>query len=611
MKIYLRILTYAQPIRRLVPFYFLAIILTVVFGLINFSLLIPLLEILFSSGDVNQAISFIEKPTFYWSIVYLKDLFQYYFMYVIATQGRVNALYFVCFVIMISILLTNICRYLAEIVVAEVRTKIVYNLRMKLFENVSQLHLAYFINHPQGNIISKIITDVQEIEHVILDLLRVLFKEPATITGFFVVMYYISSKLTILSLFFLPLAGLIIAYIVGKLRENAVHTQASIGRLVNILQETLSGMRIIKAFVARPYILNKFEQENRQYAQANLLMEVRKSLAPPMSEFLGVGVVTFLIAYEGAKILMGQADLTASTFITYIILFSQALVPIKSISKSFSNIQRGRVAGERIFELIDTPSEIINQPAALPKHSFEKEICFRDVNFFYQAKKTLKNINFTIKKGMKIAIVGPSGGGKSTIVNLLARFYDATTGSIYMDGIPVKEYDIYALRKLMGIVTQETILLHDTVYNNIAFGRPEANEATVIEAAKKAHAHQFIMELPQKYQTVVGERGNKLSGGQAQRLGIARAVLGNPPILILDEATSDLDSASEQLVQEALDQYMKDITAIIISHRLNTIRHVDTIMVIDKGEIVQMGTHEALMEEEGLYKTLTNIQAIE
>ncbi len=611
MKIYLRILTYAQPIRRLVPFYFLAIILTVVFGLINFSMLIPLLDILFSSADITEAIRMIEKPTFFWSVKYLKDLFQYYFMYVIATEGRVKALYFVCFVIIISVLLTNIFRYLAEIIVAEVRTKIVYNLRMKLFDNVSQLHLAYFINHPPGNIISRITSDVQEIEYVIVDLLRVLFKEPVTITGFFVVMYHISSKLTILSLGFLPVAGLIIAYILGKLRENAVQTQASIARLVSILQEALSGMRIIKAFVARPYIMNRFKEENGQYAQENLLMEVRKSMAPPMSEFLGVGVVTFLIAYEGAKILMGQADLTPSTFFTYIICFSQALVPIKSISRSFTSIQRGRVAGKRIFELIDTPSEITNQPTALPIHSFEKEICFKDVTFFYQHQQTLKNVNLTIRKGMKIAIVGPSGGGKSTIVNLLARFYDATTGEITIDGMPVKTCNIYALRKLMGMVTQENILLHDTVYNNIAFGRPEADEASVMAAAEIAHAHQFIMELPQQYQTIVGERGNKLSGGQAQRLGIARAVLGNPPILILDEATSDLDSASEQLVQGALEQYMKDITAIIISHRLSTIRHADEILVIDQGEIVARGTHEALMAQAGLYTNLTNIQAIE
>ena len=377
------------------------------------------------------------------------------------------------------------------------------------------------------------------------------------------------------------------------------------------MQETLGGMRIIKAFAARTYIINKFKQENNQYAHSNLSMELKKSLSPPMSEFLGVSVVALVLAYGGKQVLMQQTELAASTFITYIILFSQALIPIKSISKSLSNIQRGRVAGERIFELIDTPSDIPNKLDAIQITSFEKEIRFENVSFSYEKKRTIKHLDITITKGKTIALVGPSGGGKSTIVDLLARFYEVTEGDIKIDGISLRDYDIYALRKLMGIVTQETMLLHDTVYNNIAFGRPEATKEAIIAAAKIAHAHEFIMELPQGYQTVIGERGNKLSGGQAQRLSIARAVLGNPPILILDEATSALDSASEQLVQKALDQFMQDRTAIIISHRLSTIRHADEILVIDKGEVVEKGTHEALMENKGLYKTLSKLQATE
>jgi ATP-binding cassette, subfamily B, bacterial MsbA len=609
MKIYLRILAYAKPIRRLVPFYCLAVILAIIFGLINFSLLIPLLEVLFSQTDASQAGSALQKPTFYWSLVYLKDLFQYYFMNVIATQGRVKALYFVCIVMIISVLLTNIFRYLAEIIVAEVRTKIVYNLRMQLFANTSQLHLGYFTSHRKGDIIARITHDVQEVEHAIMDILRVFFKEPATIIGFFTVMYYMSSQLTTLSLIFLPVAGIIIANIVSRLRKSASQTQASLASLVHILQETLSGMRIIKAFGARTYIINKFKQENDQYAHFNLSMELKKSLSPPMSEFLGVSVVALILAYGGKQVLMQQTELAASTFITYIILFSQALIPIKSISKSLSNIQRGRVAGERIFELMDTPSDIPHKPDAIQITSFEKEIQFENVSFSYEKKRTIKNLNLTITKGKTIALVGPSGGGKSTIADLLARFYEVTEGDIKLDGISLRDYDMYDLRKLMGIVTQETMLLHDTVYNNIAFGRPEATQEAIIAAAKIAHAHEFIMELSQGYQTVIGERGNKLSGGQAQRLSIARAVLGNPPILILDEATSALDSASEQLVQAALNQYMRDRTAIIISHRLSTTRYADEILVIDKGEVVEKGTHEELMEKKGLYRTLSKLQA--
>lgn len=608
MKICLRILAYAKPIRKLVPFYVLSIIMAIVFGLINFSLLIPLLEVLFSQTDAGQTLDTITKPEFYFSLIYLKDLFRYYFVNVIATQGKVYALYFVCIVIVISVLLANIFRYLAEIIVAEVRTKIVYNLRTKLFTNTSQLHLGYFTSKRKGDIIARLTSDIQEVEHAIVDTLRVFFKEPATIIGFFTVMYYISSKFTLFSLVFLPIAGFIIAQIVNKLRKSASQTQVSLASLVHILQETLSGMRIIKAFAARPYILKKFRQENEQYAQANLSMELKKSLAPPMSEFLGVSIVALILAYGGKQVLTHQTELAASTFITYIIIFSQALIPIKSISKSLSNIQRGLAAGKRIFELMDTHSDIVNKPDGIKIKTFEKSICFKNVSFSYETKPVIKNFDLTIQKGTSIALVGPSGGGKSTIADLLARLYDVSEGDIEIDGISVKEYDIYALRKLMGIVTQENILLHDTVYNNIAFGRPEATEEAIIAAAKIANAHDFIIELPQGYQTIIGERGNKLSGGQAQRLSIARAVLGNPPILILDEATSALDSASERQVQEALNEFMQHRTAIIIAHRLSTIRHAHEIIVVEEGQIVERGTHEELMQKEGIYKTLSQMQ---
>lgn len=608
MKTYFRILTYAKPVRKLVPFYFLATVLAIVFGLVNFSLLIPLLEVLFSQADISDTLATVQKPDFYLGLTYFKDLFRYYFINVIATQGRVTALYFVCVVIIISVLLTNLCRYLAEIVVAEVRTNVVYNLRLGLFDRTSQLHLGYFTNKRKGDIIARLTSDIQEVEHAVVDTLRVFFKEPATIIGFFTVMYYISRRLTLFTMLFLPLAGAIIAEIVRRLRKSASQTQASLGRLVNILEETLGSIRIIKAFAARLYVLAKFKQENNQYARANLTMELKKSLAPPMSEFLGVTVVALILAYGGKLVLTNQTELAASTFITYIIIFSQSLIPIKSISKALSNIQRGLAAGKRIFDLMDTPSAIMNKPHAIELKSFEQAITFSNVSFTYDHKPILKNLNLTITKGKKVALVSPSGGGKSTIVDLLARFYDTTQGDIQIDGISLKDCDIKSLRKLMGTVTQESILFHDTVYNNIAFGRPVATEQAVIAAAKIANAHDFIMELPQGYQTVIGEQGSKLSGGQGQRLSIARAVLGNPPILILDEATSALDSASEQLVQEALNRLMQDKTAIVIAHRLSTIRHADEILVIEEGEIVERGTHHELMQQEGPYKRLSKMQ---
>jgi subfamily B ATP-binding cassette protein MsbA len=609
MKTFFRILSYAKPVRRLIPFYCLATVSAIAFGLVNFSLLIPLLEVLFSQTDVTETVTTLQKPELYFSLAYFKDLFHYYFMYVIATQGRLIALYFVCAIIVLSVLITNLCRYLADIIIAEVRTQVIYHLRLDLFDKTSQLDLAYFTDKRKGDIIARLTSDVQEVEHAIIDTLRVFFKEPVTILAFFIVMYYISSKLTLFTILFLPIAGAVIAEIVRRLRKSATETQESLGRIVNIVEETLSGMRIIKAFVARPYVVNKFKQENKDYASANLAMELKKSLAPPMSEFLGVTVVAFILIYGGKIVITQQSELAASTFITYIIIFSQSLIPIKSISKSLSHIQRGVAAGKRIFALMDTPSAISDQPNAIQIPYFQSSIQFNQVSFSYDHIPILKGIDLTIGKGKTVALVGPSGGGKSTLVNLLARFYEQTSGEIQIDGISIKNYQIESLRKLMGIVTQETILFHDTVFNNIAFGRPEATEQAVIAAARIANAHDFIQNLPQGYETIIGERGSRLSGGQAQRIGIARAILNNPPILILDEATSSLDSASERLVQEALNDFMQDRTAIIIAHRLSTIKHADEILVIEDGKIVERGTHEALMQQEGLYKQLSQMQA--
>jgi len=602
MKTYRRILTYAGPIQRLFLFYTLTTLLAICFGLVNLSLLTPLLEVLFSqTGDAFVAMS---KPKFSVSLAHLKELFNYHFIHIIATHGRISALYFVCIVMIISVLLANLFRYLAEIMAAELRVNVIHNLRKELFGKVSRLHMGYFTNQHQGDIMARIMNDVQEVEHAMDYSFRVFFKEPATIIGFFMVLFYIAPQLTWLALLALPIVGGSITVIVRQLLKRAAQSQASLGRLTSILGEAMGGMHIIKAFSVRDYISTKFEQENRTYAKLNLSMFLKTSLIPLLSAFLGVLVLTLLLAYGGKLVLSNASTLTASTFITYIIIFSQALVPIKSISKSLSNIQRGLAAGKRIFALADTPPAIVNKPDAHPIKALKQGITFKEVRFVYDHKPIIKHLNLTIKAGKKIAIVGPSGGGKSTISSLLSRLYEVTQGVIQVDDQPLQDYDLQALRKLVSVITQDTMLFHDTVFNNIALGRPEATTPAVIEAARIAHAHAFIQALPQGYQTMIGVGESKLSSGQRQQIGIVRGVLNKPSVLVLDEAISALDSASAKLVQEAIDKLMQDKTLVVIAHRLSTIRNADEIFVINAGEVVEHGTHAVLMQQGELYKQL-------
>uniref|UniRef100_UPI0025E645D2 ABC transporter ATP-binding protein n=1 Tax=Algoriphagus sp. TaxID=1872435 RepID=UPI0025E645D2 len=452
--------------------------------------------------------------------------------------------------------------------------------------------------------------DVQEVENTIVQSLRVVFREPATIILYFGVLFFMSAKLTFFTILIIPITGAIIGGITRRLKKKAVESQQSLGRLVNILDETLGGMRVIKAFNAENFMRKKFDHETDYYSGVNINMARKNELASPISQFLGVSVVAGILVYGGSLVLSGDSQLGASDFITYIIIFTQVLNPAKEISRAVSSIQRGIASAERIFEVVDTPSKIKSPTNPKKLISFEKEISFENVSFAYQEQLVLKNINFNLERGKTIALVGPSGGGKSTLADLVPRFYDPSAGQILLDGINLKDFQIEELRSLMGIVTQESILFNDSVYNNIAFGIESVSEEQVIEAAKIANAHQFISQMEDGYQTSIGERGSKLSGGQRQRISIARAVLKNPPILILDEATSALDSESELLVQEALTKLMSNRTTLVIAHRLSTIQHADEILVIEKGEIVQKGTHLELIEIEGLYKKLSSIQSV-
>lgn len=610
MKTYLRILSYARPLGRFVPLYILTTGLAIFFGLVNFSLLVPLLQILFNKIDVQTIQDNLQPLTFSMNFAYFKSLFNYYLMKAVATYSEIGALYFVCLVMITSVFLTNLFKYLAEIIMARVRNNVISNLRIAIFGKVSQLHIGYFTHERKGDIMSRVTNDVQEVEYSVVDTLQVVFKEPATIIGFFGVLFYMSAKLTLFTLIFLPISGAIISELVRRLKRKATQSQESLGKLMSILDEALWGIRIIKAFTARHYILDKFKKENEYYTKINISMARKNELGSPLSEFMGVLVVTVILAYGGRLVLHNAAELTASEFITYITIFSQILVPAKSISNAFSSIQRGLASGRRIFSLIDRHPIIVNKKDAIKIQTFEKAIIFQNVTFAYGDKPVLENISFTIEKGKNIALVGPSGAGKSTIADLIPRFYDPTAGEVQIDGYTLKDCELLALRRLMGIVTQELILFHDTVFSNIAFGKPEASREAVIKAAKIANAHDFIMALPQGYQTYIGERGSKLSGGQRQRLSIARAILKNPPILILDEATSALDTASEKLVQDALNKLMQHRTSLVIAHRLSTIQNADEIIVIEGGKIVERGTHKTLIQREGLYKSLRRMQHV-
>ncbi len=610
MKTYLRILSFAKPYRRFIPQYLLFASLSILFGLINLTLLIPLFEVLFNQVDETMLTEMRNAPAFSLSVDYVINTFNYYFLAIVDTRGKVGALTFVCGIIVISVFLSNLFRYVSGLTLAKIRASVIQKLRMRIFDQVSQLHLGYFTNEQKGDIMSRMTNDVQEVENSVVNTLKVAFRDPATIIGYFAVLLLMSPQLTVFVLLVLVLSGVIISQINKRLKKKATESQESLGRIVGILDEVLSGMRIVKAFNARPLIQHTFEKEVQHYARTNVAMARKQELASPTSEFLGVTVVAGILLFGGILVLNNDSSLSASEFITYIIIFSQMLNPARSITNAISSIQRGLASGERIFRIVDTQPQIVEKENARPLPAFEREIRFENISFAYEDELVLQNINLTLEKGKTIALVGPSGGGKSTLADLLPRFYDPTEGNIFLDDVPLDEYQIKALRQHMGIVTQESILFNNTIFNNITFGKPDATEEEVVQAAKIANAHEFILETPEQYQTVVGERGSKLSGGQRQRISIARAVLKNPAILVLDEATSALDSESERLVQEALTHLMQNRTSLVIAHRLSTIQHADEIVVVQQGRIVERGTHLELVEEGGLYRKLTQMQTV-
>lgn len=609
MKILLRILSYTRPLGIYLPQYLVYAFFGVIFGLINLTLLKPLFDIIFKQLDPELFALYSNPPQWDLSLNYFIHLFYYYFIQISERFGDFGSLVFVCTIIVTANLTANIFRYASMIMLAIIRSNAVKNIRNHIFNSVSHLHIGFFSTERKGDLMSRITNDIQEIESSITLALEVAFRDPLTILLAFAYLFSQSSSLTLFSLLMLPIAAWIITLIAKKLRITAKSNQESLGRIVNQTDELISGLRIIKAFNAIRFINRQFGKETRNYAQINVSLSKKKELASPLSEFIGVLFIGGILIYGGNLVLKNQSNLDASGFLTYIVIFTQVLNPAKNISKAVAQVQRALASGERIFAVIDTQPAIKNVADPVIAKSFSDKIEFRNVSFAYEHTTVLKNINLEIKRGQTVALVGPSGGGKSTLVDLIPRFYDITGGELLVDGIPVGKYELTSLRKLLGIVTQESILFNDSIFNNIAFGLEDADEENVTRAAKIANAHDFIMQSDFGYQTNIGERGSKLSGGQCQRISIARAVLKNPPILILDEATSSLDSESEKLVQEALNNLMVGRTSIVIAHRLSTIQRANEIIVIQDGMIIERGSHESLLKNNGLYKSLSEMQS--
>ncbi|MEM7374474.1 MAG: ABC transporter ATP-binding protein [Bacteroidota bacterium] len=604
MLAYFRIIAYGKSYLWLGGLALGFLLVYTVFSAVSLVSVIPFLEILFSQTPIPAP----QTDLSLWDGNSLKAHGYYALSQQIQHHGASQVLIWFCVGLLFAILLKNLSRYLTQWFIAPLEQGIILQLRTHLFAHLTRLGLSYYSKEKKGEIISVVVNDVQLIQESVLGTLLAIFREPITILTFLLTLLFLSWKLTLFVLIILPLTGLVINAIAGPLKRSTRKGQQALASLTSLLEEFIGGVRIIKAFRKESFISNRYLNRNQEYTKRMIAVRRKADLASPITEVLSIGVVCLIIYYGSSLILNQQSHLKPSEFIGFIAIFSQVLGPIKVLSNAFTKIQKGNAAYERVEQLLQRSPEI-HEPS-LPQSllSFETSIRFEQVVFRYEDVDVLKNISFSLDKGKTVALVGPSGGGKSTLADLIPRFYDPQQGQILIDEHPIKTLKLSNLRKLVGQVNQEGILFHDTVRNNIAFGESQMDNKKVEEAAKIAYAHDFIMDLPDQYDTLIGERGTMLSGGQQQRLTIARAVYHNPPILILDEATSNLDTQSELLVQQALDSLMSNRTSLVIAHRLSTIQHADLILVIDQGRIMERGTHQELLQKGGLYQQLYSLQ---
>jgi len=609
MKTYFRLLSFAKPIEKFAIPYILSTIFAVIFSTLNLALLAPLLQTLFSGKQTSCSPA--QLPTVRPDWYDIMGVFKYYVNYTIQHFGALQALELICGVIVLSAFMANLFRYLSQRTMENLRVHTLLNFRRAAFNNVMNLHLGFFTNERKGDIMSKIASDVQVVQFSVTGTLQVVFKEPLTLIAYMALLFNMSAKLTFYSLLIIPVSAFVISRIVKRLKRQAIASQESYGNMISYLDEALSGVKIIKAFNATNFIKDRFDRENYAYSSILKSMARRQQLASPVSEFFGISMVAGIVLYGGYLVLNNTSPLTAPVFITYIALFSQVMRPAKAISDAFSNIHSGIAAGERVLALIDEKPLINDKPGAMEIKDFNEGIHFNNVSFAYQDRDVLKSITFTVPKGKTVALVGPSGGGKSTLMDMIPRFIEPQSGEILIDDKNIQDVTMHSLRALMGVVNQESILFNDSIYNNIAFGSSNASREQVETAARIANAHEFILETEQGYDTNIGDRGTKLSGGQRQRICIARAILNNPPIMLLDEATSALDTESEKVVQDALNNLMKNRTSLIIAHRLSTIQNADIIVVLENGKIVEQGQHAELMNNGKLYRRLIDMQTFQ
>jgi ATP-binding cassette, subfamily B, bacterial MsbA len=577
--------------------------LSAIFGAFSFLLLIPSLQILFGTQELVSV-----KPEFDFSLSSFADYANYLISQVITRYGSEKALVFIGIFIILTVFLKVGFYYLGNYIIVLIRNGVVRDIRSQIYRKILGLPLGFFSDERKGDIMARMTGDVAEVENSIMNSLDMMIKNPILILVSVAVMVYMSWSLTLFVFVMFPIAGYIIGRIGKSLKKESRKGQHKMGEILSVIEEDLSGLRVIKAFNAEKAATARFESENESYFHIMNQLMWRRFLAHPMSEFLGTAVIIVVLWYGGQLILNNRSSLDAAAFIGYLVFFYNIINPAKAFSTALYSVEKGLASMERIDRILNTETTITDKPDAQPVSEFKSTVKYENVSFSYNSVPVLKQVSLEIEKGKTIALVGRSGSGKTTLADLLPRFWDVTDGRITIDGLDIRDLKIKDLRSLIGYVNQEPILFNDTFFNNIAFGIENASEEKVIRAAEIANAHEFIMATEKGYFTTIGDRGSKLSGGQRQRLSIARAVMKNPPILVLDEATSSLDTESEKLVQDALEKLMQNRTSLIIAHRLSTIKNADLICVLHKGQIVEQGTHESLLKTEGRYSKLHKMQ---